>query len=332
MKTSKLLLLAILAVLVALPAAAQVNDTYVIPAAAHLRGGFGSNWMTSFSVFNPHFDYDLVISITYLPTGGATGREELVRVPPNSVAYSDNLLLDLFGITGGSGTLLVATFAEDNPGVPNDVLSRSFLVITDTYNNLASGTYGQTVPGTWTGLLNFATDKIQAVAHGIMNSDRLGWRTNIGAANLGRCSVTMRVTAYDADGRVVLDRQRFILPPLGHMQDRLPVQLDAGSIEFYIEDPCANDAQRYAVVFPYVSTIDQLSGDPRYQSPTLLAAPGILVPNGVASQSTIAAMRADPTTIGKKIDSTYARGVRSEAIRGGEATLRRTAKGWKIER
>lgn len=332
MKTSKLLLLSLIA-LVSLPVAAQVNDTYVIPASAHLRGGSGSNWMTRFSVFNPHLDYDLVISVTYLPTGGAQGREELVRVPPNSVAYSDNILLDLFGITAGGGTLLVATFAEDNPTVPNDALSRSFLVITDTYNNLPTGTFGQTVPGTWTGLIDFDSDGISAIAHGIVNSRRLGWRTNIGAANLGRCSVTMRVSAYDADGRVVLDRAAFSLPPLGHMQDSLPVELDGGSIEFSIEDPCSSDAERYAVVFPYVSTIDELSGDPRYQSPTLLAAPGILVPSALSAQSAARArFAADPTSIGKKIDSAYARSVRAQAIRGGEATLRRTEKGWKIER
>ncbi|HYR27088.1 MAG TPA: hypothetical protein VEU30_01395, partial [Thermoanaerobaculia bacterium] len=115
MRTSTLLLALLL--LVAIPAAAQVNDTYVIPAAANSAGNFGTRWMTQFSVFNPQLDWPLVVSVTYIPTGGGRGIEELIEIPANSLAYSDNLLDDLFDVSGG-GSLLVATFPEDNPNVP----------------------------------------------------------------------------------------------------------------------------------------------------------------------------------------------------------------------
>jgi hypothetical protein len=324
-RTSKLLLLFIILSIAAIPAAAQVNDTYVIAAAANLRGSFGTNWMTRFSVFNPHLDYKLKVSITYLPTGGAKGIEELVELPPNSLAFSDNLLQDLFGVQGG-GALLVATFPEDNPGVPSTVLARSFLVTSDTFNNLSTGTYGQTIPGVWAGLMNYNTDGISAVAHGIRNLSSQGWRTNIGAANLGRCSVTVRVNVYDADGRKLLNQAPLVVPPLGHIQDRLPISVDSGTVEFFVDDPCASDKSRYAVVFPYVSTIDQLSGDPTYQVPTLLAAPSVLFSKGVKAESV------ETTSPGTKIDSTYARGVRNEVERRGTARLQRTIQGWQIVR
>src|SRR5688500_3352342 len=85
---------------VTLPVAAQVNDTYVIPAAANVSGNFGTRWMTQFSVFNPQLDLPLVVSVTFLPTGGGVGFEELIELPPNSLAYSDNLLFDLFEVQG----------------------------------------------------------------------------------------------------------------------------------------------------------------------------------------------------------------------------------------
>jgi hypothetical protein len=319
--SSKPALLATLLILAALPIAAQVNDTYVIPVSANVAGGFGTRWMTQFSVMNPQLDHDLTISVTYIPTGGAKGTEELIDLPANSVAYSDNILDDLFGVTTGSGALLVATFAEDNPGVPDDVLSRSFLVTTNTFNNSKSGTYGQTVPGVWTGLLDTDTDGITAVAHGVRNIATQGWRTNVGAANLGRCSVDVLVSVYDADGRTILNKSRMKIPPLGHLQESLPVQVDRGSVEFFVDDPCANDSQRYAVVFPYVSTIDQLSGDPTYQTPVLLAPP-----NSIFAK----AMKLDPSTVGKKIDSTYARNVRGAAEKLGRAMLTRGASGYQI--
>ncbi len=327
MKTSRLILLTALLGLLALPLAAQVTDTYVITAAANKNGGFGTRWLTQFSLFNPHLDHSLRISVTYIPTGGGQGIERFVDVPANSIAYSDNLLLDLYGLNEAGGSLLIATFPEDNPGVPNEVVSRAFLVNSNTYNDAKSGTFGQTIPGVWAGLLDIETDGISSVAQGIRDDNRNGWRTNVGAVNLGRCNVTLRVSVYDADGRTIRGDIPFVLPPLGHFQERLPVQVEAGSVEFYVEDPCAASNDNYAVVFPYTSTIDVLSGDPTYQTPSLLASPNILF-----SKQGKTGVKIDPTSVGKKIDSTYARGIRAAADHRGAALLERGAKGWKITR
>lgn len=314
-------LLAALLLAVTLPAAAQVTDTYVIPAAANVPGSFGTRWMTQISIFNPQLDWPLVVSVTFIPSGGGQGIEELIELPPNSLATSDNLLDALYGIQG-SGALLLATFPEDNPGVPDDVISRAFLVTTNTYNNSSSGTFGQTIPGVWTGLLDYDSDGISAVAHGIRNIASEGWRTNVGAVNLGRCSVTMRVNVYDYDGNTILEGSPMIVPPLGHIQDGLPIQVDSGSVEFFIEDPCSTSDANYAVVFPYTSTIDQLSGDPTYQYPTLLASPGSIFAKSK--------MIVDPLQVGAKINTTYARGVRALAEKRGKARLVRGTKGWQI--
>ena len=291
--------------LFAASAFAQVNDTYVIPVAGNTPGAFGTRWMTQFSLFNPQ-SYELKVSVTFIPTLGGRGQEALVRVPANAVAFSSNVLNDVFGVSGG-GALLVATFAEDNPTVPNDVISRAFLVTSNTFNNASSGTFGQTIPGVWAGLMDFATDGISAVAHGVRNDSRQGWRANVGAVNLGRSSVTMRLNVYDIDGAVVARNIPFTIPPLAHMQDTLPVQVDRGSVEFFVDD-----STKDAVVFPYVSVIDQLSGDPTYQSPTLLA----------TTKALFGKKPIEPTAIGKKIDNSYARSVRSTADRIGEVQLR----------
>jgi hypothetical protein len=304
---SKTCLLALLLLLAALPAAAQVNDTYVIPASANAAGGNNTNWLTQFSIFNPHFDHKLVVSVTFMPSGGRTGIEELVEVPANSIAFSDNILDDLFDVQQDTGSLLVATFKEDNPGIPDTIIARSFLVTSNTYNDDPSG--------------------ISAIAHGIRNDTRPdGFRTNVGALNLGRCNATLRVSVFDADGKTLLDRAAMTLPPLGHLQQRLPVSVERGSVEFYVEDPCAADDDLYAVVFPYTSTIDALSGDPTYQSPTLLAGPGDLLSMNKK------ALTIDPTALGKKLTSAYARNVRAQAEHRGTARLVKAATGWKITR
>ena len=305
MKTLNALLIAALLCL-SLPLSAQVNDTYVIPATANQPGAFGTQWLTQFSIFNPQLDHDLNVAVVFIPTGGARGIEKSIVVPANGSRYSDDILGDLFGVRG-SGSLLVATFPEDNPGVPNDVLSRSFIVTSNTYNDDAGGTYGQSIPGIWTGLQDYASEGISAVAHGIRNLDREGWRTNIGAVNLGDRSVVMYVTVYNEDGDVVLNRAPFSIPPMAHLQDRLPIQVDHAAIEFFVSDP-----SNTAVVFPYVSTIDQYSGDPTYQSPTLLANAATVYGKG----------RVAPAQLGKKITLEDARRIRGTATRLGEGSLR----------
>jgi hypothetical protein len=313
-------LLPTLLFLFALPLAAQVNDTYVIPASANAGGAFGTRWMTQFSIFNPQA-YELDVAIVYLPTGAAVPIERSVKVPANSVAYSDNIVDDLFDMTG-TGALLIATFPEDNPTVPDEVVARSFLVTSNTFNNASSGTFGQTIPGTWVGLLDYELDGISSVAHGVRNVNSLGWRTNVGAANLGRCNAVLRVSVYDVNGRTILDKARFNIPPLSHFQDRLPVEVDRGSVEFFVEDPCANRPDDAAVVFPYTSQIDQRSGDPTYQNPTLLASPGLLFGK--------TGVKIDPANVGKRIDTTTARNVRASTKKLEPAKLELSGNGYKI--
>jgi len=296
--------------LAASSAFAQVNDTYIIPVAGNTSGDLGTHWRTQFSLFNPQL-HALSVSITLLPTGGTQPVTVNVDVPANSTVFSDDIIPDLYDRFDTTGALLVATFPEDNPGVPDTVLDRSFLVTTDTYNDAREGTFGQTIPGIWTGLQDYDTDGISSIAHGILNIASQGWRANVGAVNLGRSSVTMYVTVYDADGNTVRSNIPFDIPPLGHLQDRLPVEVDAGALEFFIQDPLADDPNDSAVVFPYVSVVDNLSGDPKYQSPVLLASATILFKKGV-----------QPASIGTKIGIDLARRVRQRALQLGQATLK----------
>jgi hypothetical protein len=305
-KASGYILLLLLFV-AALPLAAQVNDTYVIPVVANTPGSFGTQWMTQLSIFNPQLDYSLKVSVSYLPTGGGQGLEALITVPANGVAFVDNSLDEIFH-RSGSGAYVIATFPEDNPGVPNDVISRAFLVNTNTFNKLSNGgTMGQTIPGTWAGLQDYATDQISAISHGLRQLSAFGWRTNFGAVNLGSTPATLRIRVYDRNGNTLVKDRTYTVPAQGHMQTGLPVEVDQGSIEFFVDD-----ATKKAVVFPYTSTLDRYTNDPMYQTPVLLA-----------SAKTLFGKRAvDLTALGHKLTLDDARAVRANTIPLGEVTLK----------
>ena len=324
MKANRVLLVTLLS-LAAVPLFAQVNDTYVIPAAISARGANGSNWKTEISIFNPQLDRDLKVTIVFVPTGGVKGDSYTITVPANSMAFSDDILADSkFTDAASSGALLFYTDTLDNPNTT--VLDRSFLVTSNTYNDLGQdGTYGQTIPGVWTGLQDFNTDGISGVAHGIRHDLSQGWRTNVGAVNLGRCNVRLFVSVYDADGRTLVNKAPFDLPPYGHMQQSLGnviPQLDRGSVEFMVSDPCASNKDNAAVVFPYTSTVDELSGDPQYQFPTLLAPPS----------SIFAKTMKAATQVGTPIDNARAHQIRAASYYFGFGRLVRETSGWRIER
>lgn len=305
-----IVVLAALAVsLTAVPTLAQVNDTYVIPVVASVAGDRGTVWSTELNLFNPQA-YPLAVRMIYLPTLTGLSTEIIVDIDANANGWVTSVLPELFE-TNGTGSLLVATFPEDNPDVPDDVLSRSFLLNTKTFNNAQNGTYGQYVPGVWSGLLDFETDGISSIAHGVRNSDTVGFRANIGAANLGNTTAVLYVTVYSDEGELIADRLPFTVPFYGHLQQRLPVAVDRGTVEFFLDDPSLE-----AVVFPYVSVVDNRSGDPVFMNPVLLADPSILFKHA-----------AEKRELGKKIDLEVARKISAQSKSLGRAKLVKDSSG-----
>jgi hypothetical protein len=306
-KASGYKIVSLLLLSLALPLAAQVNDTYVIPAVANSQGGFGTRWMTQLSIFNPQLDYDLNVSVSYLPSNGGNGLEAIITVPANGVAFTDNALLEIFNRIG-SGAFVIATFPEDNPGVPNDTISRSFLVTSNTFTKQSDGgTMGQTIPGVWAGLQDYASDGISAISHGLRQISAFGWRTNFGAVNLGGSPVNVRVRIYNRNGGTLVKDAIYPIGGQAHMQWSFPVEVDQGSIEFFVDDPSKN-----AVVFTYTSTLDRYTNDPMYQTPTLLATPKTLYGKKAI---------VEPTAIGKKITLEHARAVRAAMTPIGQVEL-----------
>src|SRR5688500_10402203 len=88
----------------ALPLAAQVNDTYVIPVVGDAPGAAGTRWATELHVFNPQA-YTLTVTAVFLPTGGAVGDEVSFNVASNQTAYAENVVADVFERTGVTGSL-----------------------------------------------------------------------------------------------------------------------------------------------------------------------------------------------------------------------------------
>ncbi|HUO84270.1 MAG TPA: hypothetical protein VM534_04065 [Thermoanaerobaculia bacterium] len=317
MKTSGYILFSLLLLVFASPLSAQVNDTYVIPAVAWTPGDAGTLWASSLDVFNPQ-QYLLTVTLVFLPSHGTPGSVVFLDIPPNESFHTENVLPEWFARPLGSGgSLLLATFAEDNPGVPDTAAALAFLVSSRTYNNDSRGTFGQNIPGTWAyGLYDYEFDGLSAITAGVQNWGTPGingFRTNVGAVNLGDWSVSLLLVVYDEFGRLVADDLEFRIPPMAHEQARLPVGVVNGTVEFFLDDDAPLDPDQLSLVFPYVSIADNKSGDAVYREPQLLANPDIFFKgSGVTGESA--------TGIGGTLDKDRVRVALQKAARIGRVS------------
>jgi hypothetical protein len=277
--------------LAAAPLSAQISDVYVVPAAADTPGAAGTYWMTDFHVMNPQ-GYPLRATLVYLPSGGGVGSTFKFDIGANETVWADNIVAE-FDSSATTGALLLAVLPEDNLSVdPDDYLGLSLVLQTRTFNTGPAGTLGQGIPGAITGLLDLELDGLTAIATGIRNFGAAGvngFRTNVGALNLGRSSATLYVAAFNAAGEEV-GAADFPLPPQGHVQHLLPFTLDHASLEFWVVDPSPSYDD---FVFPYVSIVDNRTGDATYIEPKLLASPSFIAPFKTGRRTAATPIRTD---------------------------------------
>ncbi len=245
------------------PAAAQLSLQWMVPAAAHTAGLNGTFWSTDLSLHNPH-DFELPVVVQFLPsdTANPTADTLLITLYPYETFNLWDVLGDAWFAAAGTGALLVLADwdLECQP-----VESCHFLVTSRTYtaNPVGGGEYGQTIPGAaaWQGV----DPNTLGYAAGVLN-DGVAFRANLGLASWSDHWTTVAVDVQDAEGAIV-ERLAYDVPPYGHVQRRLPTPVEGGSVVLWVEAG-ADDA----LVYGYVSVVDQMTGDASFQ----LARPSVV--------------------------------------------------------
>ena len=241
----------------ALPAAAQLSLQWMVPAAANVAGLNGTYWRTDLSLHNPHSS-ELPVVLQFLPSDSDNRVADtlFLTLEPWATFNLWDVLGSEYFATEGTGSILV--FADwDLPCDP--IEDCDFLATSRTYTlnpDGGSGEYGQTIPGTstWVGI-DWNT---LGYAAGILNDD-LSFRSNVGISSWSADWTSVVVDIQDADG-VIVESFTYEVPPFGHIQDRLATQLEGGSVVFWI-----HDGPDDALVFGYISVVDQFTGDASFQ-------------------------------------------------------------------
>ncbi|HPC84124.1 MAG TPA: PKD domain-containing protein [Thermoanaerobaculaceae bacterium] len=163
--------------------------TYVLPSVAHASGSGGSQWRTNVAAVNPGTEA-AHLTLTYAPyEAGGTSVTRTHLLAAGATREWQDILVELFGFASSAKVKGTVSVASDRP-----------LVITSrTYNQTASGTYGQYYPAL-TSAHALGPGQLGIVAQLKRSA---AFRTNVGIQAVGQDDTTVVLTARSASGAQV---------------------------------------------------------------------------------------------------------------------------------
>jgi len=223
-----------------------INCTYefAVPAAGHLPGDLGSQWVTDLVLMNTTgFTATAVIYLLPRDSDNTDPVSVSYDIPGNASLALDDVILSAFGESNLAAAVRICS-------------SLNLVVFSRTFNQGGSGTYGQGIPGR--SRSEVKDDGDTAFLAGL--HETAAFRTNVGFTNLSDEASTVTVYFYDANG-TLLGTREYEIPPYGHIQ-RNRVFTEVTS------DPVANGVVKVYIdggrLLIYASIIDAVTNDPTF--------------------------------------------------------------------
>ncbi len=213
---------------------------YMIPASAHTEGAEGTSWISDAVLYNDG-DGAATVKLWFLKNeqDNLGGQPTPLTLPGRTATRLVDFVLTVFGEDHTSGALLVASDKE-------------LVIGSRTYNNDATGTFGQYIPG---------IPSVNAIGSGeearlIQLTRNSGFRTNIGFANATDQPLYVSVDLRRANGNPISQRY-FAVQPFGFLQKTNIIGDDIDDAYAIVRSSTPD-----AKYFTYASVVDRISGDP----------------------------------------------------------------------
>jgi len=219
----------------------------IVPVAAKAAGANDTSWRTELRIFNPA-DTAQDVTVTY--TTGATSLAANISLESKKVYMSENFLQQLFTLVGDTYGVLTLTS-------PSGVVAMS-----RTYTTADVGSYGQGVMPTMADE-SFKSGTMGYLIHLTQNED---FRSNLGFSEIGLGDAVILIELFDHDG-TYLGSYGFGMGIHENRQFNEIVRI------IYGDELLNNGYIRFTVVsgqgqvLPYLSVVDNLSGDAIFVTP-----------------------------------------------------------------
>jgi PKD repeat protein len=224
--------------------AAAGATVYMVPSVAHLPGAGGTQWRTDVAlVGNPSATAHL--TLTYYSDSQTLGTG--FDLAPNATVEWRDILVSRFGMGAGVSSSGVLHVSSDVP-----------LVITSrTYNQTATGTFGQYYPACKIG---------DALSYGqtgtLAQLKKNGsFRTNVGILNLGASSCSVAIKLFKGDG-VQVGTSKTLTAAGGRWVQQYDIFANVGAGSNDIAYATVTVQTPGGKVWAYASVVDIATGDP----------------------------------------------------------------------
>jgi hypothetical protein len=221
-----------------------VEASYLIPSVAHNSGLAGSRWFTDIAVANPSSSA-VTFNLEYTPRSGAVINKSFTLTGQATVEWR-NVIEALFGL---------ATDAESQ-GVVKIVSPAILAIAARTYNQSTTGTFGQDYP-VLTPADALASGELAYLPQLKKTAD---FRTNIGIANLGNDSCSVRFRFFRADGTAI--GEKVITAAVGRWEQQTDVFANIGAGTPEIAYATVEITTPNGLAWAYASLIDGKTNDP----------------------------------------------------------------------
>jgi len=234
------------------------SDFYVATS-AHVPGYEGTNWRTDLDINNQGSTLATYkVSVLLRNQDNSNPLVATFALAPRQSAHLGDILQTEFGLSNAAAALRIKQ------------VSGSLLITSRTYNQLVSGTFGQSVPAI--PIVNAIPYARSARIIGLSHdpSGVSGYRTNIGFVNATPAPITVEINFFKASGVLLAVRTYDLLPYEFVQRDKI-----------FELDTITSDAIEYAFVemrtttaggkfFAYASVVDNVTGDPTFVSAQLV--------------------------------------------------------------
>lgn len=219
----------------------------LVPVTAQTAGANGTSWRTELSIFNPTKD-TASVTFTFVPGAGGSIRTRVMSFGPQATATIENALLQLFGISSGSGALAIEATSNS--------ATTELKISSRTYTGGSAGTYGQAVP-------DVQAEELEQTLYLTGIASNAAFRTNLGLVNRGNSTTSATLTLLNADGST-LATTNVTLPASNFQQAALGAYFPAVNGGSYNALSLRITAISAGAVSGYASVVDNVTQDPIY--------------------------------------------------------------------
>jgi hypothetical protein len=231
---------------------ASLKQHLILPGVARLQGGFGSDWRTDVTMYNP-LDDEQDIDIEYVPMyeASSASRKITVTLAPHEIRFVADALQALFLLENGGGSL------HFHPAIGMNVVGR-------TYSRNGAGTYGFGM--TAIDAFNAAGPRFPMTFAGAFPGDH--FRTNILLTDTSGRGTEASLRAFGVSGSIGGNNSAVTAPAGGTFQ----MNGIHGSLNLLQRDSGALIIQpTRGTAIATVVAIDNRTNDPTYFPPDLTA-------------------------------------------------------------